>query len=432
MKLWKHHAAQPVADRMNETARARGESWLDRYGGRLSSEWYFPKLIEIGEQDPDVYGAAAHFVEVTDWVVWQLTGRLVRTSCAAGYKALWSPTEAFPTPDYFAAVSSVGRPWDKLGTEFHALGESAGLLSSSWAGRIGLPRPVPVAVGNVDAMVSVPAVGVERPEVLVMVMGTSICHLTIAREEIRLPGVTGVVKDGVLPDWYGYEAGQAAVGDMFGWFVRTLGDGASSGAQRAAQFERLEREAGALAPGESGLLALDWWNGNRSILADADLSGVMMGLTVTSTPAEMYRALLEATAMGTRRIVDNFNAHTIPIRRLVAVGGLPMKSPLLMQIYADVTGLPVVVPDALEVPARGSALFGAVAAGRQGGGFDTIAEAARALVPPIHSEYHPVPHRHAVYEDIYKIHRRVHDWLGTEAVDNLHGLKAIRRAHHQP
>lgn len=425
-KLWKHHAAQPIANRMTAVAAERGETFLARYGGRISSEWYFPKLIEVLEQDPAVYKAMARFIEATDWIVWQLTGREMRNSCTAGYKALWSAEAGLPSAEYFRAVSpALADPGEKLGRVFWPVGSPAGRITPRWARDLGLSAATMVAVGNVDAMVSAPAVGLRNPGTILMVMGTSICHLTVTAEEVRLPGITGVVRDGVLPGWFGYEAGQAAVGDMFEWFVDTsvppaVREAAAQSGQRV--YTWLEDQARQIRPGEAGLVALDWWNGNRSTLADADLSGVVAGLTLASTPEAQYRALLEAAALGTRRIIDNFVEHGIPIRECIACGGLALRSPLLMQIYADVTGLPVEVPDSEEVPARGAAIFGALAAGA----FSSLDEASARLAAKPKARYLPDRSARATYEKVYTIYKRLYQFFGQEEPELLHQLKRIR------
>jgi L-ribulokinase len=406
-KLWKHHAAQPVADRLNEVAAERGEPFLERYGGRISSEWYFPKLIELWLEDREVYDAAAGFIEATDWIVWQ--------SCAAGYKAMWSADEGLPPVAYFeAAYPGFDQPAEKLGTTFVALGTKAGNLRPELAAALGLSEEVAVAVGNVDSFASVPGAGVERPGVFVMAIGTSICDMVVDAEEVRLPGITGVVRDGILPGQFGYEAGQTAVGDMLGWFVRTLGGG--------ADFDELESAAGELAPGETGLVALDWFNGNRSILADADLSGAILGLTLHTRPAEIYRALLESIAFGNRRIIDNFTEHGIALERIVACGGIAEKSPLAMQLIADVSGRPVHVPDSELIPARGAALFGGVAAGV----YSDISEAIAATRPADSRVYEPRAEATEIYDRVYPVYRRLYEILGQSEMGLLHTLKDIR------
>jgi L-ribulokinase len=415
-KLWKHHAAQPVADRLTDVASDRREDFLTRYGGRISSEWYFPKLIEIWLEDREIYDAAYGYIEATDWVTWYLTGVERRQSCTAGYKAFWSDTEGLPPTDFFeAAYPGFSRPAEKLGTAFLPLGTRAGTLRAELAARLGLPESVAVAVGNVDSFVSMPGAGVEQPGTYVMVVGTSICDMVVHPQEIRLPGITGVVKDGILPGLYGYEAGQVAVGDMLGWFVETFAPGRAS-------FDALEQDAAELGPGETGLVALDWWNGNRTILADADLTGVICGLTLQSTKAEIYRALLESIAFGNRRIMDNFEEHGLALSEIVACGGIAEKSPLTMQLLADTSGRPVHVPDSSEIPARGAALFGGVAAGV----FEDISASVAATRPPSARTYRADPAAKATYDRVYAIYRTLYETLGRSQVELLHELKRIR------
>jgi L-ribulokinase len=420
-KLWKHHAAQPVADRLNEVAEERGETFLSRYGGKLSSEWYFPKLIELWLSDREVYDAAYGVIEGTDWIVWHLTGNERRATCTAGYKACWSESEGLPPTAFFeAAYPGFSRPAEKLGATFHQLGTPAGRLRAEVAERTGLADSTAVAVGNVDSFVSVPGAGVDEPGAFLMVVGTSICDLVIHPQEIRLPGITGVVKDGILPGLYGYEAGQVAVGDMLAWFVDEIGrpDGAGGGEDPYAE---LERQAAGLGPGETGLVALDWWNGNRTILADADLTGVIAGLTLQTTQKEVYRALLESIAFGNRRIMDNFEEHGLQLGDIVACGGIAEKSPLLMQLLADTSGRPVHVPASSQIPARGAALFGAVAAGR----FPDIEAAVEATRPQIARSYEPDREAGPVYDAVYEIYRELYETLGRSQAELLHRLKRI-------
>jgi L-ribulokinase len=428
-KLWKHHAAQPQADHLTELAQERDEAFLARCGGRISSEWYFPKLLQIYEQDRETYEAAAKFIEATDWIVWHLTGVERRCSCAASYKAFWSPDAGLPPAEYFDAVAAgFSGSVKKLGTDFHPLGTCAGTVRPDLADRLGLPADVAVAVGNVDSFASVPGAGVERPGTLVTVIGTSICDMVVHHDAILLPGITGVVRDGILPGLYGYEAGQAAVGDMLGWYVGNLLGGERD--DRGESYDALEAAAGELAPGATGLVALNWWNGNRSILADADLSGVIAGLTLSTTAAEIYRALLESIAFAARRIIDNFVDHGLTIDQLVACGGIAEKSPVLMQLLADITGRPVHVPSSQQIPARGAAMFGAVAAGASGaqrGGFPDIADAVKRLRPEIARSYRPDAVATQTHDRVYEIYRGLHDTLGRQHVEWLHGLKHLRR-----
>lgn len=428
VKLWKHHAAQPYADRLNEVAVERSEPFIARYGGRISSEWYFPKLLEIWDQDRSLYDAMHAFVEATDWVIWQLTGKLVRAACSAGYKACWSSTDGLPPDAYFeAAFPGFSEPSAKLGTTFLPPGTRAGTLRADLAAQLGLTPNVAVAVGNVDSFVSVPGAGVQRPGAFVMVVGTSICDMVIDRDEVLLPGITGVVEDGILPGYFGYEAGQPAVGDMFGWFVeRVLKREEDDATEIRKIFSGLEGSAGTIAPGSTGLVALDWWNGNRSILTDADLSGVIAGLTLSTTKEQIFRAMLESVAFGTRRIVENFKEHGVDIRGIVACGGIAERSTLLMQLISDATRLPVSIPDSTQVPARGAALYGAVAAGPAAGGFASIEAAVDALPARSGRTYAPSAAA-SVYDDVYDVYRFLHDALGKDHVEWLHRLKQIRR-----
>jgi len=430
VKLWKHHSAQPVADRLNEVAIERGEDFLARYGGRLSSEWYFPKLIEVWREDRAVFDAMSAFVEATDWIVWHLTGTLMRASCSAGYKACWSAKEGLPSRAFFeAAYPGFPDPSEKLGTTFAPPGRRAGTLRPVVAARLGLSPAVAVAVGNVDSFVSVAGAGVQRPGVFVMVVGTSICDLVIDRREVRMAGITGVVENGILPGFFGYEAGQAAVGDMFAWFGgRLLGLMSGDSGGGANWYVDLERAAASIAPGASGLIALDWWNGNRTILGDADLSGVIAGLTLATTPTDIYRALFESVAFGTRRIVENFIDHDVTLTEVVACGGIAERSALMMQLLADVTGLPVTIPDSSQIPARGAALFAALAAGSPRGGFDDIQRAVAELRPATSRRYEPSQLHMATYDELYLVFCALHDDLGREHVEWLHRLKQIRRA----
>ncbi len=431
VKLWKHHAAQPEADRINETAARLGEKWLPRYGGRISAEWFFAKALQILDEAPDVYHAADRLIEAADWVVWQLTGHETRNACTAGYKAIWSKRGGFPGERFFAALDPrFERIVDeKLSRFVLPVGERAGGLSQQAAGWTGLRPGTAVAVANVDAHVSVPAATVTEPGRMVAVIGTSTCHLVLHEVSRTVEGMCGVVEDGIVPGLFGYEAGQPAVGDILAWFL----DHAVPAEYRALAQQRgtslhavLEEEASKLRPGESGLLALDWWNGNRSILVDVDLTGVLVGMTLATRAPEIYRALIEATAFGTRVIVDSFNQAKVPVNEIVACGGLPAKNRLFMQIYADVLGLDVSVAASTQTPALGSAMFGAVAAGAREGGYDSIIDAAARMARLADVRYRPNPASQAVYDELYAEYRRLHDCFGRGGNDVMKRLKRIR------
>jgi L-ribulokinase len=381
VKLWKHHAAQPEADQINEIASDRAEDWLFRYGGKISSEWFFPKALQILNEAPEIYEAADRLIEAADWIVWQLTGVETRNSCTAGYKAIWSKRIGFPEPSFFAALHPRMRNIvaEKMSTDILPLGARAGGLTPAMAQATGLRPGTAVAVANVDAHVAVPAGTVVEPGRMVMIMGTSTCHMVLGNEQKIVPGMCGVVEDGILPGMFGYEAGQSCVGDHFAWFVENCVpypyylEAEKKGLNL---HQLLEAKAAELKPGESGLLALDWWNGNRSVLVDVDLTGLLVGATLATRPEEIYRALIEATAFGTRIIIQTFEDNGVAVNELVAAGGLPERNKLLMQIYADVTGREIKVVGTDQAGALGSAMHGAVAAGAAAGGYDTIQQAA--------------------------------------------------------
>jgi len=432
VKLWKHHAAQPEADKINATARAMGEPWLDRYGGKISSEWFFSKALQILDEASEIYNAAGRLLEAADWVVWQLTGVESRNSCTAGYKALWSKREGFPADAYFAALDPrLEQVIDtKLSRAIVPIGDRAGGLTPQAARWTGLKAGTPVAVANVDAHVCVPAATVTGTGRMVAIMGTSICHMVLGAEEKLVPGICGYVEDGILPGLFGYEAGQSGVGDIFAWFVDNAVPPEYHTAARKRKldlYQLLEAEAAKLAPGESGLLALDWWNGNRSVLVDVDLSGLLVGATLATRAPEIYRALIEATAFGTRVIVEAFDSHGVAVNEIITCGGLPEKNKLLMQIYADVTGRELKVTAAAQTPALGSAMFGAVAAGRAAGGYDSILDAAQKMARLKKQTFKPQPQAQKVYDQLYQEYLGLHDYFGRGGNDVMKRLKQMKR-----
>jgi L-ribulokinase len=432
VKLWKHHAAQPEADLINSVALERGEPWLWRYGGKISSEWFFAKSLQILREAPEIYDRADRLIEAADWIVWQLSGVETRCSCTAGYKALWSKEDGFPSDAYFAALDPRFEHVidEKMSRHLVSLGDRAGGLSEQAAAWTGLQPGTPIAVANVDAHVSAPAAGVTRAGTMVMVMGTSICHILLGDRTARVEGMCGVVEDGVVPGLFGFEAGQSAVGDIFGWFAETsVPPEVHDEARRRGMLvlDVLEEQAARLRPGESGLLALDWWNGNRSVLVDADLRGLLVGMTLATRPAEIYRALIEATAFGTRTIIDAFESGGVPVTALVACGGLPERNKLLVQIYADVTGREISVASSKQTPALGAAIFGAVAAGAAAGGYDSIVTASEAMARPATEVFRPIADHHATYDELYLEYVRLHDLFGrTDRV--MRSLKRIQHA----
>lgn len=435
VKLWKHHAAQPEADQINAVGQVRREKFLGSYGGRYSSEWFFSKLLETANHAPEVYRAADRFIEAGDWIVWQLCGNERRCVSAAGFKAMWVYPEKkretdqfnYPPEAFFGALNpalkNVVR--EKLSTDLFKLGSNAGGLTRDMARRLGLCEGTPVAVGNIDAHVAVPACGVTTPGKLVMILGTSTCHLLLGESRREVEGMCGVVKDGVVNGLWGYEAGQAGVGDLFAWYMNH-GVPASVHAEakklRTSVYQLLEQRASALQPGESGLLALDWWNGCRSVLMDSSLSGLLLGATLATRPHDIYRALIEATAFGTRKIIEAFTTKGVRIDQLYACGGLAQKNPLLLQIYADVTGRPIRVAASQQTCALGAAMHGALAAGV----YPNMKKASAKMVRPSTQTYRPNADRKPIYDQLYAEYSRLHDTFGRAANSPMKVLRRLR------
>lgn len=429
-KLWKHHASQPQATRVTDVAASRGERWLPRYGGRISSEWLLPKALQVLEESPTTFAAADLIVEGGDWVVWQLTGAFARNACAAGYKGLWHKGDGYPSDAYLTALHPglAGFYGTRGGGQpVVAPGTRIGTLTPAWAARLGMGESTAVGAALIDAHAGVLGSGATRPGDVMLILGTSTCHLALSASEQLVPGVAGVVEDGIVAGLFAYEAGQAAVGDSFAWFVETL---ASAEVQEVAArrgvsvHEVLTERAAGLRPGESGLVALDWWNGNRCTLVDAELSGLLVGATLATRPEHVYRALIESTAFGTRVIVEALRDGGVPVTRIVAGGGLT-KNPLLMQIYADVLGLEIEVAGAAQASALGAAMLGAVAAGPAAGGHDSVATAAAAMAPAASQRYACQPGAHTRYGALYQLYRELYDHFGRHSA-LMHRLRAVR------
>ncbi len=359
------------------------------------------------------------------------TGVETRNECTAGYKAIWSKRDGFPPNAFFKGLDPRMEHIvdEKMLRKLSPLGTKAGGLTEQAAHWTGLNPGTPVAVANVDAHVAVPAATVLEPGRMVIIMGTSNCHMLLGNGEHEVPGICGRVQDGIIPGFAGYEAGQSCVGDSFAWFVEQCVPASyteQAQARGLSIHQVLEEKAALLQPGESGLLALDWWNGNRSILVDVDLTGMMLGMTLATRPEEMYRALLESTAYGTRIIIDDFNAHGVTVREIVAAGGLPERNKLLMQIYADVTGLPILQTHTIQGGAFGSAMYGAVAAGLDADGYDSIFEASRHMAHLREETSKPIPQHQEIYDQLYREYVTLHDYFGRGANDVMKHLKRLR------
>ncbi|MEG0693590.1 MAG: ribulokinase [Oscillospiraceae bacterium] len=433
VKLWKHHAAQNYANRLNETAHRMGEKWISRYGGKISSEWAFPKLMQVVEEAPELYDQMAHWVEASDWIVWQLCGKQTRNSCTAGYKAMWHKQDGFPSKEFFKALDPRMEMVieEKLSCPISPLGNKAGELTPEMAIITGLKAGTPVAIGNVDAHVCVPAVKINGASKMLAIMGTSTCHISLGNEEKSVPGICGVVEDGVLPGFFGYEAGQSCVGDHFAWFIdKCLPASYYEDAKVKGMniHKYLREKAEKLAVGESGLLALDWWNGNRSCLVDVDLTGMILGMTLQTKPEEIYRALIEATAFGTKMIIENYKRNGVPVEEFYASGGISQKDPMTMQIYADIINMPVFIAGSEQGPALGCAIFGAVAASAANGGYDNVIEAANVMGKLKDTVYRPIPKNVASYQKLFEEYEILHDYFGRGTNDVMKRLKAIKKS----
>ena len=426
VKLWKHHAAQPHADRINNLARERGESWLPRYGGQISSEWELAKGLQLFEEDREVYDRMFKFVEAADWIIWQLCGTYVRNACTAGYKGNLQDGQ-YPSREYFGALSAGFEDFaeTKLAHEIGQLGARAGGLTAEAASWTGLREGIAVAVGNVDAHVTAPAAKATQPGQMVAIMGTSTCHVMNGTTLTDVPGMCGVVDGGIVSGLYGYEAGQSGVGDIFAWYVnnqvpQSYFDAAASAGQSIHQY--LTDLAAQEEVGAHGLLVLDWHSGNRSVLVDHELSGLVLGLTLTTRPEQVYRALLEATAFGTRVIIEAFENSGVPVTEFIVAGGL-LKNKFLMQLYSDVTRLPLSTIASEQGPALGSAIHAAVAAGVH----PTIRDAADAMGRSNQGVYQPNAEQTARYDALFAEYQTLHDYFGRGANDVMKRLKQIKR-----
>ncbi|WP_105614274.1 ribulokinase [Vallitalea okinawensis] len=431
VKKWKHHAAQKQADRLNAIASERGEAFLDYYGGKVSSEWLAPKVMQILDESPEVYEATDRFIEAGDWIVLKLTGEEKRSSCQAGYKGLWNKKMGYPSNEFFKALDERldGFVDDKLSRDIYSLGDCAGYINEEGAALTGLKKGTAVAVANIDAHVAVPAAGINKEGQMLLIMGTSTCHMVVSKEEKIIPGIGGIVEDGILPGMFGYEAGQACVGDHFNWFVKNCVPSKYMDEAKEKNMDihqLLTDKASKLKVGESGLLALDWWNGNRSILDDSDLTGLILGCTLTTKPEEIYRALIEATAYGTKVIIDQFENNGILINELYASGGIAGKNALMMQTYADVTGKEIRICDSEQPVALGSCIFGAVAAGKEKGGYGSLEEAVDKMARLKDTVYRPIPANQEIYNDLYAEYRILHDYFGQGENNIMKKLKRIK------
>jgi L-ribulokinase len=404
--LWKDHTGIAEAAEITALAKQMRPQYLAKCGGTYSSEWFFSKVLHCRRVAPAVFAAAHQWVECCDWIPWQLTGHFKAGVCAAGHKAMYNDQwGGYPDAEFLGKLGLAGL---RLPAQAHTVAEPVGGLTADWAKRTGLRAGIPVAVGAFDAHLGGVGVGI-APGTLAKIIGTSSCDMMVhpvGQPLADIPGLCGIVNGSILPGYHGLEAGQSAVGDIFNWFVNYI---------QAGSHEELSRAAAKLKPGESGLLALDWNNGNRTILVDQRLTGLLLGQTLYTTPGEIYRALIEATAFGALTIINRFEEYGVKVEQIVNCGGIAEKNPLVMQIYADVTGRPMKVSRSAQTCALGSAIAGAVVAGAH----KDFAAAQRAMTGVKKKVYRPNPQAHAVYKELYTLYRQLHDAFGIGGEANV-------------
>lgn len=431
VKLWKHHAAQKYASELEEYMLNENTEWFCEYGRNVSSEWFFPKLIQVFTEDRAMYEATDVYMDATDYMVYALTGNIVRSSAILGVNAFYSEERGFPPDEFFNKLypgfgTSVR---EKIRGDIKPVGSQAGHLSEAMANYLGLNTDVVVSVGHGDSEVAASGLGVCESGSMIMAMGTSTCYQMLYHEKKVFDGLCAVVKDGMIPGFYAYETGQPAVGDIFAWFAENL---ASAEYKKEAEennislLSLLNNKAEKLNVGESGLIALDWLNGNRSILMDYDLSGMVVGMNLQTKCEEMYRAFVEATAFNARRIFEEHENAGVHISSVYGAGGLPLKSDFIMQVYADILNKEITVPQIENSAALGACVCAAVALGSTNGGYDSFKDAQNALVKCEKVKYIPIPENAEKYNKLYKIYCKVHDYFGTES-DIMHELNRIQQ-----
>lgn len=402
VKLWKHHSAQNEADYITWLAKENNQEWLELYGGKVSSEWLFPKMLETLNKAPKVFDSSVRFVEAADWLVQQLTGKEVHSSCMAGYKGMWNVKDGYPSAEFLEKIhpkfkNVVGT---KVSENILPTGSKAGEINEAGCKLSGLSVGTTVAVPIIDAHSALPAAGIVSGSKLMAIIGTSTCHIIMNDKPNPVPGICGMVQDGIIPGYAAYEAGQAATGDIFAWFIdKCVPIEYAKNAQKLylSVFDYLTQKAEGLPPGSNGVLALDWWNGNRTPYADYDLSGMICGLTLATKPEEIYRALIESTAFGTKRILNLYKCHGVDVKEIYASGGIAQKNPFLVQIYADVCGMKIKVPTGRQVAAKGGAILAACACGY----YSTFKAAADAMSDKEVVEYIPNLENTEIYNKIY-------------------------------
>lgn len=431
VKLWKHHASQKYANMLNEIAAERGEKWLECYGNKISSEWMFPKIWEVLDNAPEVYESADYFIDAADWIVWQLTGRQTRNNVIAGYKAIFRE-DGYPSNEFFASLDPrlENVIADKCTSRMVQAGSLAGYVTRKASELCGLCEGTAVAAGVPDAHVAAPAVKITKPGQMLAVMGTSTCMLLISDIMKNVPGICGVVRNGIIPGFAGYEAGQGCVGDQFAWFAENCTPYSykeEADRHGISVLNFLTEKMSALSPGENGLIAIDWWNGNRCLLNDCDLSGLLVGMTLNTKAEEIFRALIESTAFGARMIIENYRNNGIEVNEFRAAGGIARKNPVMMQIYADVLKMDIRLAGSTLSPSLGSAIYAACAAGSEAGGYDDLSEASDKMGSVSDIVYHPIEKNSIIYDRLFDEYVLLHDYFGKSGNDVMKRLLDIKK-----
>ncbi|QTQ14843.1 ribulokinase [Treponema parvum] len=429
VKLWKHHASQPEADLINQVASDRKEPFLNRYGGKISSEWLFPKLLQILHDDPSLYDEIDCFIEAADWVPYYLTGNMTRNYCSLGFKAMWHSKQGFPSTEFFKALDPRFEyvVQEKIKGKHVPVATNIGTLRPSLAHQLGLSPNVCVSSGHLDAACSLMGAGINSDGSMLAVVGTSTCHMLLGKDEQYVPGICGYVEDGFIPGFLGYEAGQSCVGDHFQWLIENCTPSkylSKAEQQKKTIFQYLGELAAAKPAGANGLLALDWWNGNRSILNNGKLSGLLIGCTLQTKVEDIYRALIEATAFGTRVIVENFNKNGVPVKQVYFSGGIARKDPFMMQIYADVLGMDILIVETEENAALSASICGALAA-KNNCGYFSFNEAIKNMSHISSRIFRPNLNNKIVYDELYFEYCKLYEYFGDENRSVMKNLKKI-------
>lgn len=429
VKLWKHHAAQPYADRITELLYAEGDYRLDSFGGKVSSEWLFPKLLQIYEEAPEVYRECSYICEAGDWLTYLLTGEKCHGYMYATYKGLYDSEKGFISSELLEKLSpGFGNVAKEKLFPIKDQYSRAGVLKKEWADVLGLCEGIAVGVPFPDAHVAPPALAVDRPGVVSAIFGTSACFMHVHEEYHKVKGICGVVNDGVLPGYYGYESGLCCYGDLFAWFCDNCVPSEykiEAEARGIPVIKLLTEKAAELAIGESGIVALDWWNGNRNVLVDGGLSGLIVGMTMNTKPYEIYRALLEATAFAVKKIFDTLAESGVYVDTFHAGGGIAKKDPFAMQMLADVLNIKIKVSGASQIPALASAIYASVAAGEEAGGHGSLEEASRCMAAPFIAEYEPNEESTKAYAVLYEEYCKLHDYFGRGGNDVMRRLRKM-------